>query len=233
MQAVNADVAECPICGQVADGFLAAGIRKVKPERRCPNCSSLERHRAVWIYFRERTNLFTDRINMLHVAPEPALTGPLAALPNVEYLSADLVNPRAMVHLDLTDIPYPDGSFDVVYASHVLEHIPDDQLAMREIYRVLRPGGWAVLLVPMFGPTTREDPTVVDPAERERLFGQDDHVRMYGHDGEYERRLAAAGFEVKAEAFVAEMDPVLAHRYRMLEDELIHYCAKPPAGSTT
>jgi hypothetical protein len=221
----------------VTKEFLAAGVKRVVPDRRCPKCTSLERHRSVWLFFQQRTNLLTEPVRMLHIAPEPA-TGPrVAALPNVQYLSADLDSDRAMVNFDLTDIPYPDGSFDAIFASHVLEHIPDDRRAMSEMCRVLAPGGWAVLLVPMFGPNTREDFTIVDPAERERLFGQHDHVRMYGHDGEYERRLEEAGFEVTADYFVRGLDPALARRYRLTEDELIHYCVKPrssaPAASTT
>jgi SAM-dependent methyltransferase len=231
------DFAECPICGTVTKEFLAAGVKRVVPDRRCPTCTSLERHRSVWLFFQQRTNLFTEPVRMLHIAPESA-TGPrVAALPNVQYLSADLDTDRAMVNFDLTDIPYPDGSFDAIFASHVLEHIPDDRRAMSEMCRVLAPGGWAVLLVPMFGPNTREDFTIVDPAERERLFGQHDHVRMYGHDGEYERRLEEAGFEVTADYFVRGLDPALVRRYRLTEDELIHYCVKPrssaPAASTS
>ncbi len=135
-----------------------------------------------------------------------------------------------MEHFDITDIPYPDETFDVIYASHVLEHVPDDRRAMREIRRVLRTGGWAVLLVPMFGATTKEDPTVIDPAERERLFGQDDHVRLYGHDGEYERRLTEAGFDVRAETFVADLGPERIRRYRLVSGEIIHLCTKPSAA---
>jgi hypothetical protein len=221
------DPAECPVCGTVVEAFLPSGLQRVVPDRMCPTCTSLERHRAVWLYFRQRTDLFTAPHRLLDVAPDRAFGPRLAALPNVDYLSADLVSPKAMIRLDLTQIPHPDASFDVIYVSHVLEHIPDDRRAMREIHRVLKPGGWAVLLVPMFGATTREDPTVVDPAERERLFGQDNHVRMYGHDGEYERRLREAGFDVTAEHFVAELDPTLVRRYRLQTDELIHLCAKP------
>jgi SAM-dependent methyltransferase len=226
------DFAECPICGTVTKEFLAAGVKRVVPDRRCPKCTSLERHRSVWLFFQQRTNLFTEPVRMLHIAPEPA-TGPrVAALPNVQYLSADLDSDRAMVNFDLTDIPYPDGSFDAIFASHVLEHIPDDRRAMSEMCRVLAPGGWAVLLVPMFGPNTREDFTIVDPTERDRLFGQHDHVRMYGHDGEYERRLEEAGFEVTADYFVRGLDPAVARRYRLTEDELIHYCVKPRTSAS-
>jgi SAM-dependent methyltransferase len=220
------DVAECPICGTVVPSFIPAGIKDMVDDRRCPKCTSLERHRAVWLYFQQRTNLFDDQLRMLHVAPEPAISPRLAELANLDYTTADLDPEMAMIQMDLMDIPYPDGHFDVVYASHVLEHVPDDSQAMREIHRVLSPDGWAVLLVPMYGLATREDPSVTDPAERERLYGQDDHVRLYGHDGEYERRLTAAGFDVTACVFAAELDPALVRRYRLLDKEIIHYCTK-------
>lgn len=218
------DEAECPICGTVVSQFEPAGNKKVVPDRRCPTCSSLERHRAIWLFFRERTNLFTEDVKMLHVAAELALQPQIKALDNVDYLTADLDPRRGMVEMDLTDIQMPDDTFDIVYASHVLEHIPDDRKAMREIRRVLRPGGWAMLVVPMWGETTREDPTVTDPKERERLFGQDDHVRMYGWDGVFEERLREAGFDVEVPTLVKDMDPALSRRYRIHAREPFHYC---------
>jgi SAM-dependent methyltransferase len=225
------DPAECPVCGSVADGFLPFGMVRPKPERRCPTCGSLERHRLIWLYFQRKTNLFTDPVKMLHIAPEAFVQERLRSFGNIDYLSADLASPRAMVKMDITDIQYPDSSFDVVFASHVLEHIPDDVQAMRELRRVLRPDGWAVLQVPMWGPRTKEDPTVTDPAERARLFGQDDHVRMYGHDGEYERRLRRAGFDVTVERFTAELGPEQTHRYRLLETEDVYLCRKGEGSS--
>ena len=154
---------------------------------------------------------------MLHIAPEKCIATRLRARKNIDYLSADIASPGAMVKMDITDIHFPAESFDVIYASHVLEHVPDDRKAMRELHRVLRRGGWAVLQVPVWRPTTNEDPTVTDPNERERLFGQSDHVRMYGHDGEYERRLARAGFDVTVEPFVNELGPETRRRYRLSE----------------
>jgi ubiquinone/menaquinone biosynthesis C-methylase UbiE len=98
------------------------------------------------------------------------------------------------VTMDITDIQYPDESFDVIYCSHVLEHVPEDRQALREFYRVLRRGGWAVLLVPITADRTCEDPSAVDPSERKRVFGQEDHVRRYGP--EFRDRLCEAGFDV-------------------------------------
>jgi hypothetical protein len=226
------DPAECPVCGTVVDGFLPFGMVRAQPERRCPDCGSLERHRLVWLYFKSKTNLFTDPVRMLHIAPEAFVQKRLKAFANIDYLSADLESPTAMVKMDITDIQYPDDSFDVVFASHVLEHIPDDVQAMRELCRVLRPDGWAVLQVPMWGPRTKEDPTVTDPAERAKLFGQDDHVRMYGHDGEYERRLRRAGFDVTVERVTVELGAELTRRYRLLDNEDVYLCRKSDGSRT-
>jgi predicted SAM-dependent methyltransferase len=132
---------------------------------------------------------------MLHFAPEKSIMPRLKKLAHLDYITADLYK-KAMVKVDITDIQYPDDSFNIVYCSHVLEHIDDDRLAMRELYRVLKPQGWAVLMVPIAGEKTLEDPSVTDPVERERLFGQHNHVRQYGTD--FKERLEEAGFNVRA-----------------------------------
>jgi SAM-dependent methyltransferase len=218
------DAAECPICGTVAATFEPHGA-KDEPDRRCPTCDSVERHRLMWLYFKERTNLFRARVRMLHLAPEPVLQERLRSRRNIDNLSADLVSSAAMVKMDITAIDLPDDQFDVIYASHVLEHIPEDRTAMRELHRVLRPGGWAVLQVPIWGPRTREEP-IADPAERAKAYGLPDHVRMYGHDGVYEQRLREAGFDVTVDPFVRELDPVLSRRYRLMLHEDVYFCTK-------
>ena len=132
---------------------------------------------------------------MLHVAPEPVFETLLKRRLGGAYLTADLRNPRAMVKMDVTDIRYPDEHFDVIYCSHVLEHVPDDKKALWEFFRVLKNNGWAVLLVPVDADKTFEDPSVTDPKERLRLFGNRGHVRRYGPD--FADRLRDAGFKVK------------------------------------
>ncbi|HUK33842.1 MAG TPA: methyltransferase domain-containing protein [Vicinamibacterales bacterium] len=161
----------------------------------CPVCHSLERHRLSWQFLKRSTNLFdASPKRMLHVAPEPHFGARLRALPNLGYVSFDWSSADAAIHGDLTAMPFASGTFDVIFCSHVLEHIPDDHAAMRECARVLRPSGWAVFLVPIVGERTDEDLTVVDPAERLARFGQADHVRVFGMD--FVGRLASSGFEV-------------------------------------
>jgi len=182
----------CPICQSSVRRFLPFGV-KPRQDARCPLCGSLERHRLLWLFLRQYTDLFDGSAKrMLHFAPE--MEKWFKTIPGLEYLSADLVEGRAMLRMDITDIRYPDNSFEVLLCSHVLEHVPDDRKAMLEIARVLKPEGWAVIIVPIRADPTFEDPSVSDPAERERLFGQRDHVRIYGQD--FEERLKETGLRV-------------------------------------
>lgn len=183
------------MCETAVRRFLPRG----SPRRRgakCPLCGSLERHRLAWLFLARSTNLLDGTPKrLLHIAPEPAVQAHLQATPGIDYLSADLDSPQAMVSMDIQEIAYPDESFDVIVCSHVLEHVPDDKRAMRALRRVLSGGGWAVLNVPITASATVEDPSVTDPAERKRSFGQSDHVRRYGPD--YADRLRHAGFAVE------------------------------------
>ena len=190
----------CPVCEKDSKSFRAYGYVP-REDGRCMQCGALERHRFVWLYFKRMTNLFDGRMKkMLHVGAERGFEPRLRERLGSDYITADLLNPRAMVKMDVTDIHYPDGYFDVVYCSHVLEHVPDDRKAMKEFYRVLSPGGWAILLVPILNGDnpTFEDPAIVDPMERLRVYGQEDHVRNYGKD--YVDRLREAGFTVTVSA---------------------------------
>jgi SAM-dependent methyltransferase len=218
----------CPVCGSGFRSFLPAG-RRPRANAMCPRCGALERHRLLWLYLRERTDLFARAQRMLHLAPERCLARRLQALPRLEYITADYNPGAASVCTDITSAAFADSSFDAVLCSHVLEHIPDDAAALAELFRILRPGGWAILQVPLDEARERtfEDPDVVSPAERERLFDQADHVRVYGRD--YPVRLARAGFDVHADSFAYDLD-VRAIRAHALLPETIFVCRRAGAA---
>lgn len=185
---------ECPVCGSGLRRFVP---HKRRPGARCPVCGSLERHRVLWLYLRDEVGIERFGGRLLHFAPERALASRLRALPGVEYVSGDLSPGAADEVMDITAIPRPDASFDLVLCNHVLEHVPDDGAAMRELRRVLAPGSRLIMQHPVVfsSDATYEDPTVVTPEDREREFLQHDHVRLYGRD--YLDRLAAAGLAVE------------------------------------
>lgn len=185
----------CVVCERDCDAFGHYGII-ARADAQCPHCGSLERHRLLLLYLRGMTPLFDGQPRrMLHVAPEICLGTIFAAACGPGYLSADLNNTAAMERMDITDIHHDDDSFDVICCSHVLEHIPDDRKAMRELCRVLHPTGFAILNVPVMPiAETFEDPAIVEPADRQRVYGHFDHARNYGRD--YADRLAESGFSV-------------------------------------
>lgn len=184
------DVCACPACGARLRRFV---VLHRDWYRWCPVCRSLQRHRLVALLLDSMLREWRPA-RILHVAPEEAIAARLRAVPGALYLSADRYAPEALLRLDLGAMQFADGVFDLVYCSHVLEHVPDDRQAMREIRRVLSPAGRAVILVPVTASETAEDPALVDPVERERRFGQHDHVRRYGPD--VIGRLSEAGLRV-------------------------------------
>lgn len=215
----------CPCCRSQCRRFGPYGS-PVRENAQCPVCGSLERHRLLGLYLHERTDLFDgQQKKLLHVAPELQLATLFRRAPGIDYLSADLAPNRAMVTMDVTDIQYPDDTFDVIQCSHVLEHVADDRRAMREFYRILKPGGWAVLQVPIVArEKTFEDPSVIDPAERAQLFGQHDHVRIYGLD--YSDRLAEAGFSVRIDSYARLMHDEELLRLGLDRSEDVFFCQK-------
>lgn len=216
---------DCPICNSIFDEFLPYGRNK-RPNAKCPACNSLERHRLLWLFLQQKTNFFKDKLSALEVAPTKGFSQIIQSLPNIDYTSIDLQSKNAMIRMDLTSLSFADNSFDCIICYHVLEHIPDDKKAMRELCRVLKPSGWAIIQVPILENTyqTQEDLTINSPEIRRKLYGQEDHVRCYGLD--YKQRLKASGFDVKVDKFASELPPELTDLFRITLNENIYYCTK-------
>ena len=184
----------CPLCSGNYYRFLTFGDPP-RENAMCPGCASLERHRLLWIALEKQwqKGAFRAKDRMLHVAPEPVLAKKFEQRFG-DYVSIDLDGQRAIKAMDVTALTFADRCFDAIVCNHVLEHVPDDRTAIAELYRVLKPGGWGSIQVPMKGNVTHEDLGVTDPQERRRLYGQHDHVRQYGSD--FMDRLRGGGFEV-------------------------------------
>lgn len=197
---------DCVICGNRYSRFLPYGRLRARSNALCPGCLSLERHRLIQIYLKDHTTFYKQKLSVLHIAPERCFIQPFRAQHGEGYITADLESPWADVQMDIHQMPFSDGNFDVVICNHVLEHVADDILAMKEIYRVLKKGGWAILQVPFFSPIpekTFEDNSITGKREREKLFGQSDHVRRFGKD--YPSRIEESGLKVKEERFAFEL----------------------------
>ena len=174
----------------------------------------------------------TQGSQVLHVAPEPALQRWLLSLDAIHYTSIDLDSPLAEVHADITALPFGEETFDLVLCSHVLEHVPDDRAAMLELRRVVRPGERVIVQVPPSAlAETFEDASVTSPAERERLFGQYDHVRICGAD--YGQRLEEAGFAVESVDYVAQLDPATQQRHGLWTGEPFYVCTGSAGARST
>ncbi|MBO5890071.1 MAG: methyltransferase domain-containing protein [Alistipes sp.] len=214
---------ECPVCGSRYRRFMPYGYVTSREDALCPHCLALERHRMIWLWLSECSDLFESRPRLLHIAPEVSLMRHFKRLyrGTENYITADLESPLADMHFDVQHIPLEDCSVDVVICNHLLEHVEDDRRAMRELYRILRPGGWGIALVPEDRslPTTFEDDSITDPKERTRIFGQYDHRRIYGRD--YDMRLAEAGFRVERIGYREQLTEAQQRLYAIGSDDLV------------
>jgi len=218
---------EDPIDGKTYRKLLPYGQINKRNNALAPLSMSLERHRLIWLYLKDQTNFFTAPLRFLHVAPEYCFLRRFKKLKNLEYITGDLISPWADVKMDVRAIPFEDNSFDVAMCNHVFEHVVEDYEAMSEFFRVLKPGGWAIVQVPIdfSRDTTFEDFSITDPGEREKHFWQHDHVRLYGRD--YGKRLAKAGFQVEENNYITSLGDDLATRYALPKGEIIYVCSKP------
>lgn len=218
----------CPICNGTYEQFLPFGVRP-RPNAQCPGCKSLERHRLIWLYISQETTLLKNGGTLLHVAPERFLQKLFASYPQISSTTVDRTGRNADYAMDITDLHFPDNTFDAVLCIHVLEHVPDDTKAMAEFFRVMKPGGWGIIQVPVNEALdqTMEGGHITDPRERKRLFGQEDHVRHYGPD--YASRLQRAGFHITAEQYAQRLGEGLIMKYGLSRGRI--YVCKKPAGT--
>lgn len=216
-----------PIDGKTFSKFLPYGYEKQRENVLSPSTLSLERHRLLWLYLEQKTDFFTRPQKVLHFAPEQAFYKRFRALKHLDYTTTDLNSPIADVKADICDLPFKDNSYDTIICNHVLEHIKDDTKAMHEIFRVLKPNGMAVLQIPqdLSRSTTFEDDSITDPKERAKIFGQYDHVRVYGLD--YFDTLRTIGFQVDEVDLTADLSNSEIDYYRLAKGEIIPVCIKP------
>lgn len=218
---MRGDRYEDPIDGRRFKSFLPYGYEHPRDNVLSPFTLSLERHRLLWLYLKNKTNFFTAPLKVLHFAPEQAFYKRFRKLPNLEYTTTDLNSPLADVHADICNLPFEDNSYDVIFCNHVLEHIPDDTRAMKEMYRVLKKGGWGIFQIPqdLLRAETFEDDSITDKKERAKIFGQYDHVRIYGRD--YFDKLRGIGYTVEEVDYTAALPASEIETYRLAKGEII------------
>ena len=215
-----------PIDGRSFKTFLPYGYGIQRENVLSPSTLSLERHRLLWLYLKNKTNFFNDNLKVLHFAPEQAFYKRFRKLKNLGYITTDLNSPLADVKADICNLPFSDNSFNVILCNHVLEHIQDDTKAMQELYRVMKPGGWGIFQIPLDlkREKTFEDNSIIDKNERAKIFGQYDHVRIYGRD--YFDKLRRIGFQVNEVDYTSTLTKDEIEKYCLIKGEIIPIVTK-------
>ncbi|MEZ7855998.1 MAG: class I SAM-dependent methyltransferase [Polaribacter sp.] len=217
-----------PIDGRSFRKFLPYGYVKQRENALSPSTLSLERHRLMWLFLRDNTTFFTatKKLKVLHIAPEQCFLDIFRKQQNLNYITSDLESPIADVKADICDLPFKENEFDIVFCNHVLEHISNDTIAMQELYRVLKPGGFGIFQIPqdLSKAITFEDNTITDRKERAKLFGQYDHVRVYGRD--YFDKLRSIGFKVDEVDYTKKITLEKIEEFCLMQNEILPVCYK-------
>tara|TARA_B110000014_G_scaffold34630_1_gene22043 strand:- start:6738 stop:7502 length:765 start_codon:yes stop_codon:yes gene_type:complete len=215
-----------PIDGKSFRKFIPYGYNNVRKNALSPSTYSLERHRMLWLYLKNETDIFTKKIKLLHFAPEPAFHKVFKNSNNISYDTIDLNSPLAEIKADICNLPLEDNTYDYILCNHVLEHVDDDLKAMSELYRVLKKGGTGIFQIPidLKREKTYEDSTIKSAKERNKAFGQYDHARIYGMD--YFERLNSVGFSVKKVKYANKLTDEEITKYCLSPNEIIPVCKK-------
>lgn len=218
----------CPCCKSTFREFAPFGDSRRK-NAWCPSCEGLERHRLLWIYFEKKTNIYSRPLKVLHIAPETIFFKQFSKQQNIDYYPVDIfphLYPSGTKYFDVLNPSYPDNSFDVIICNHVFQYIEEDKKAMKNIYNLMKPGGWGIMQVPI--DTTRkvtyEDSSITNPQDRLKAFGLKEHVRYYSYD--YADRLRDAGFVVTVDDFTATFTDAEIYKYGFWKGDAIYYCSK-------
>ncbi|KEK24133.1 glycosyltransferase [Bacillus gaemokensis] len=228
----------CPYCNQTFESFSPWPVDFDFPKYRfemwnkdtgiCPVCYSMDRERLYRIYIETETDLLRVNHKILHIAPEAKLREWLNQYTNLTYICGDLTpKDKYMEEVDVTKIAYENETFNVIICSHVLEHVPEDEKAMEELYRVLKPGGWGIVQVPivMNIDSIIEDSSIVTPQMRKAVFGQEDHVRIYNQAG-FIQRLKNAGFYVELYNIAEKHGIEQARKLGLSETDMLYIIRK-------
>ena len=217
-----------PIDGKSYRKFLPYGYGKQRENALSPSTLSLERHRLMWLFLRDETDFFTSKQKqkVLHIAPEQCFLDIFRNQNNLDYTTSDIKSPIADVKADICNLPFENNCYDIIFCNHVLEHIADDTRAMQELFRVLKPGGMGIFQIPqdLSRKKTFEDNTIVDKKERAKIFGQYDHVRIYGLD--YFEKLRAIGFKVEEIDYTKKIEQKEMKRFCLMKNEILPVCYK-------
>ena len=231
---------KCPLCKSrlrklLPDGFDFPVLREKRVigggyriNNLCPICNCFDRERLIYLFLLHKTEVFEKPQRILHIAPEDKVKDVLIRAPHLHYITADCYATTVMLKMDITDIPCPDNCYDAIICNHVLEHIVDDRKAMAELFRVLKPSGWAILQVPisLSLKKTYEDFSITTSKGREEAFGQDNHVRIYAKD--YAVRLRRTGFTVDNFTWISEIENFggPTNTFGLNQDECVYYARK-------
>jgi SAM-dependent methyltransferase len=223
----------CPYCNKTFKRFLPAGVIP-RPNSQCPTCGSVERYRLLYLYLKNKTKFFSKNLKVLDIGPSHCFSKLCRSLSNIQYVSIDLFSRSAMLKMDLKKLAFKERTFDCITCFHVLEHIKDDLYAMREMFRVLRPDGWALVQIPLdINRVDTFENFKIHEKDYETVYGQFDHVRIYGLD--FTHRLEGVGFSVRIDHYIDELDDITISKFglkRSYKSKLyktrddIYYCSK-------
>ncbi|MBI5324046.1 MAG: class I SAM-dependent methyltransferase [Ignavibacteriae bacterium] len=215
----------CNICNKSYRKFLPAGNDK-RQNAKCPGCGSFERHRLLMYFLKEKTNFFNSNLNVLDVSPNKTMHNLFNQMNNIKYTSVDLMMSYVTQKVDLTQLPFDNETFDCIFCYHVLEHIQDDIKAISELYRVLKRNGWAIIQSPFDKSLnkTLQSEKIMTSEERKEVYGQEDHVRIYGKD--FISRIESVGFDVKEDDYIHTFSKDDIIKFGLDKEEIINFCIK-------